>query len=53
MSDSIAAAKALAAAAANPRSRSVYRAGDGLRFSGVLPSSETPENVSPFEVIKG
>lgn len=41
MSDSIVGAKALAAAAANPRRRSVYRASDGLRYTGVLPSTET------------
>ena len=41
MSDSLAGVKALATAAANPRRRSVYRAGDGLRYSGVLPSSES------------
>ena len=41
MSDSIAAAKALAAAASNPRRRSVYRAADGLRYTAVLPSGES------------
>ena len=41
MSDSIAGAKALAEAAANPRRRSVYRSTDGLRFTGILPSTES------------
>ena len=41
MADSIAGAKAVAAAQADPRRRSIYRAGDGLRYTGVLPSTET------------
>ncbi len=41
MSDSIAASKALAAAAGDPRKRSVYRASTGLRYTSVLPSNET------------
>lgn len=41
MSDSIAGAKALAEAAANPRRRSVYRSSGGLRYTGMLPSTES------------
>jgi len=41
MSDSLNAAKQLAFVAATPRRRSLYRASEGLRYTGVLPSSET------------
>ena len=40
MSDSIEAAKATAAAAANPRRRAVYRSSEGMRVTGVLAPSE-------------
>lgn len=40
MRDSIAAARALSAANANPRHRSVYRSNDGLRLSSVLTANE-------------
>ncbi len=41
ISDSIADRKTLDLADANPRRRAAYRSGDGLRYAGVLPSSES------------